>query len=96
MQNEGKFAVRYQRILSVAVPKELASARITRHYRSGVLLPDPVALEIVQYAADTGYYLLYIDAAGNEQTDTYHDSVGSAIKQAEYEFGIRESQWRPD
>ena len=32
-------------------------------------------------------YLFYCDVAWNSVTDTYHDSMESAVEQAEFEFG---------
>jgi hypothetical protein len=66
----------------------------TRHYR-GNLLPPPYSLKIVQLSEDldAGYYLLYLDAAGAEMTDTWHDSVEAAMAQAEFEFGLMPSEW---
>lgn len=41
----------------------------TRHYQ-GSLLPVPHSVEIVQLPPDDGFYLLYLDKNGQEQTDT--------------------------
>lgn len=54
------------------------------------ILPKPVALSIVQYENDPGFYL---DETGQEQTDTYHDTLDSAFEQAEFEFGISKEEW---
>ncbi len=65
----------------------------TVHYRGGGELPKPLSLCIAQFDGDPGFYLLYFDAEGNELTDTYHDSIDAALKQAEWEFEISPSQW---
>ena len=65
----------------------------TRHFRGGVQLPAPHELCIARFAGDAGVYLLYLDEAGEEMTDTYHDSVARAAAQAEFEFGIRPEDW---
>ena len=52
----------------------------TRHSVGGAVAPAPARLVIAQ--ATQGYYLLHIDEHGEEITDTFHDSVGDAMKQA--------------
>ena len=75
----------------------------TRH-RSGYLteegelikgpdLPAPHALTIAQLLPDRGYYLLYLDEAGQEITDTYHDSLEEALDQAKWEFTVEPDEW---
>ena len=44
----------------------------TTHRTPMGILPKPVALSIVQYADDQGFYLFYLNETGQEQTDTYH------------------------
>jgi hypothetical protein len=66
----------------------------THHYQSDQELPTPSELQIVKYAEDPGYYLLYIDANGGELTDTYHDSLTLAFEQAEWEFQIKPDEWK--
>ncbi|MBR7003341.1 MAG: hypothetical protein IKI11_11875 [Neisseriaceae bacterium] len=73
--------------------KEFKATGNTRHYANDGLLPEPIALSIVQYDGDSGFYLFYLDETGNEQTDTYHDNLDNAFKQAEFEFGIKKSDW---
>jgi hypothetical protein len=65
----------------------------TTHYHGGAVLPAPSSLRIAQYPGDSGYYLLYLDAFGEELTDTYHDDLASAMAQAEWEFGAKPSEW---
>ena len=65
----------------------------TLHYREGVLLPPPAALQIARYPSDTGFYLLYLDGDGNEQTDTWHETLEAAQHQAQFEFGVTPSEW---
>ncbi len=50
-------------------------------------------LKIVQYAADAGFCLFYCGADGKETTDTNHDSVEEAQKQAEWEFQVKPNEW---
>ncbi len=65
----------------------------TRHLTGGQEMAAPSELRIVQYNGDTGYYLLYLDAKGCEQTDTYHDSIEDALAQAEWEFTVLPEEW---
>jgi hypothetical protein len=52
-------------------------------------------LRISQYVGDPGFYLLYLDAEGNELTDTYHETLEKAMSQAEWEFDVRPDEWGP-
>jgi len=62
----------------------------TRHYAGNELLPLPASLQVAHYPDGSGgSYLLYLDDEGQWQTDTYHDTVESALGQAEFEFQVR-------
>jgi hypothetical protein len=65
----------------------------TRHYRNGQLLPPPTALRIGRYETDAGYYLLYLDENDQEVSDTWHDTLEAAVKQAKLEFGVQAEDW---
>jgi hypothetical protein len=65
----------------------------TRHIAYGAEVRNVASLLIAKYDGDDGWYLLYLDAAGNELTDTYHDSVQDAKKQSEFEFDVQDSEW---
>jgi len=65
----------------------------TRHYLGDQELAPPSELQVVTYAEEPGYYLLYIDADGRELTDTYHDSLEIALQQAEWEFQVKQHEW---
>ena len=54
-------------------------------------MPQPQELQIV--GADAGVYLLYCDSHGQSMTDTFHLSVRDALRQAEFEFSVSESDW---
>ena len=54
----------------------------------------PASLAII--AEDAGYYLLRNDAEGTCIADTWHLTLNEAKAQAEYEFGVRESDWIPN
>ena len=59
--------------------------------RDGALLPPPRALELVR--GDSGFYIYYLDGAGNPQTDTWHRRLEDAFHQARFEFGVERSDW---
>lgn len=65
----------------------------TKHFLGKHLLPKPNELSIVRFNNESEVYLYYMDADGNEMTDTLHDSVDDAVKQAKLEFGIEPSEW---
>jgi hypothetical protein len=55
---------------------------------------EPTSLEVAQLDDDPGFYLFYLDAAGEQLNDTYHDSLARAFAQAEFEFEVRPEEWR--
>ncbi len=65
----------------------------THHIVNGLSIPSFKQLKIVQLTGDTGFYLFYFDLEDTEITDTYHDSIGLALEQAKFEFGITSSDW---
>jgi hypothetical protein len=46
----------------------------------------PAALAICQYEGEQSCYLFYCDAEWNVVTDTWHESVAQAMKQADFEY----------
>ena len=73
--------------------KSFVATGNTTHYDGNKILPQPFALSIAQYDGDSGFYLFYLDESGKEQTDTYHESIEGAFKQAEFEFGVKKEDW---
>jgi hypothetical protein len=78
-----------------------ASSERTKEYRkmmSGEASPDadvplPAWLEIsAEYDA---FFLFYYDADGTMMADGWHVSLEHAKRQAAFELGITESEWRP-
>ncbi|MDD9950828.1 MAG: hypothetical protein OXT67_04610 [Zetaproteobacteria bacterium] len=65
----------------------------TQHFIGDKSMPQPAELVIAQYPDDSGYYLFYLDNAGEEMSDTFHDSLQSAIEQAKWEFEVKEEDW---
>ena len=66
----------------------------TNHFFGAKLLPKPNKLIIARFDEDPEVYLLYIDADGEEMTDTLHDSIEDALKQAEREFTVKPFEWK--
>lgn len=56
-------------------------------------IQSPHSLEIIQFEHDTAYYLIYKDELDQELTDTYHETLESALKQAEWEFNVESRDW---
>jgi hypothetical protein len=81
------------RLFYVTLTPGHAANSATRHVADGQELPRPAALSIEQYPDDSGYYLMYLDSAGREQTDTYHDTLEGAFEQARFEFGVQRDKW---
>ncbi len=58
----------------------------TRHYRDGGLVQGLSALAICRYDNEIGFYLFYCDDNWDVVTDTYHDTLGQAKDQGEFEY----------
>lgn len=68
----------------------------TNHSVDGELIKTlPAYLQIESNPLVEGeFYLIHYDQDGEDLlTDTLHDSVGHAMNQAEFEFGVSSSQW---
>lgn len=101
------FAAQIGQDASVADVEELASVRLgpehvatgfTKHFYGlpdgpRVEVPAPISLRIVRYGGDSACYLLYCDEAGNELTDTWHESLDDAMTQARLEFSVSPDEW---
>ncbi|MDP9024388.1 MAG: hypothetical protein M3N13_03295 [Candidatus Eremiobacteraeota bacterium] len=66
----------------------------TIHRRGNEVMPKPASLSILQIGSDPGFYLVYLDGNGDEQTDTYHGDLDSAFAQAGAEFGVARTEWQ--
>lgn len=66
----------------------------TSHTIEGIVADPPFELRIMQFSGDPGFYLVHLDKNEQEITDTYHESCGLAMAQAEYEFGIKTEDWQ--
>src|SRR5262245_54841164 len=58
---------------------------VHRLHPSGVM-GSAAALAIYQYDGDGCCYLFYCDTEWNVLTDTWHESLEAAVKQAEFEY----------
>jgi hypothetical protein len=67
----------------------------TRHTRDGVHVGHAASLRIVQFDGDPGFSLIHFDSTGRELTDTYHHTIEDAMKQADWEYGVKPDEWRP-
>lgn len=70
-----------------------AGVGITIHAR-GTMNPGPpfAELQIARYTGEESCYLFHI-AADGESTDTSHDSLQEALRDAEGLYGVKESEW---
>jgi hypothetical protein len=66
----------------------------TVHFSGVEKLAKPAVLEVGQYGDDSGFYLFYIDGAGETQNDTYHDTLDHALEQARFEFNVAPDEWQ--
>ena len=57
------------------------------------LKPPAAALAVVQYPSEGGLYLLYLDAAGSEVTDTRHATLDDALLRAAHEYSGNGGAW---
>ena len=71
----------------------LKSTGQVEHFVLGKPIEQVYALQIVSYAGDHGYYLIYLDKNGYEITDTYHNTIESAVEQATFEFKTQHCEW---
>ncbi len=83
----------YKVIQKIFLTKRHLATGLTKHYIGNILLSCPYELRIGKYEDDPGYYLFHFDKEGKEMTDTYHDSLQEALKQAEIEFNITFDEW---
>ena len=80
-------------VMQVELSMKHRATGATRHYQGNRSLPIPSRLQIAKFPDESGYYLVYLDANGDEMTDTYHDSVGAAMAQANREFRVEAGDW---
>ena len=64
-----------------------------RHIVPGVLEGAAGGLAIGQYAGETAYYLFGCDDAWKTLTDTRHETLEDALRQAEFEYEGVSKTW---
>jgi len=84
----------YHILKQVVLGRHHVATGNSSHFLKNESLPPGTVAKIAKFDDDPGYYLLYFDADGNEMSDTYHDSVVGAMKQADFEFHIKWSDWQ--
>ena len=68
----------------------------SRRYIGGVLCKKrPWELRIIRYSSHKSVYLIEYDENGEEIIDTFHDDTGEAMKQAEFDWSVKKSDWIP-
>jgi hypothetical protein len=82
----------YMIVKEVLISNHLSTGR-TKHYSNDQLLPAAKKLRIAKFGGDRGYYLYYLDENDEEMTDTYHETIESAMRQAEFEYNIKPHEW---
>jgi adenosylmethionine-8-amino-7-oxononanoate aminotransferase len=73
----------------------------TRHWVGGIIEGKPVGVRPVRETAwveisqeGGGFFLFHFDAKGECIADTWHQSLDEAKRQAEFEFGVLEDEWK--
>jgi hypothetical protein len=86
-----RLAVVDENVRPTGATKHLLGAIVGGELVPGRPLGPFAALAIVRYSDCEGYYLLYLDEVWDEVTDTWHETVEDAMRQAEWEYqGITE------
>ena len=65
----------------------------TRHVVAGVDVSARIASVEIE-PTDNGCYLHYLDIAGKQLADTWHETRELAKRQARFEFGIDADDWQ--
>jgi hypothetical protein len=74
-------------VLQIADLATAISAGRTHHLVDEAEVGDFAALAISRYDDEPGVYLFYCDGDWRPVTDTHHETIEDAIRQAEFEFG---------
>jgi hypothetical protein len=83
------------RVLRYAVVDE--SVRATRNCKHSVLaqkMGPARALAICPYEGEPGFYLFSCDSSWQVLTDTWHETMEDALRQAEFEYEGITANWR--
>jgi hypothetical protein len=74
------------KVLAVADLGGSTATGRTVHMVDGEIVVTPAALAIAEYEGESGVYLFYCDPEWGVVTDTFHESVDSAVEQAQWEY----------
>ena len=73
--------------------REVTPTENTVHRVGGTVVGPAHVLVICKYPDDFGYYLFYCDQEWQVVTDTYHESLKAAKRQAEFEYRGVGAKW---
>lgn len=79
--------------LTAKVLRRTGNTRHVIHGRDFEDIGSKIASVEIEHNKD-GFFLYYLSAAGEYLTDTWHQSLGDAKKQAMFEFEIEDADWR--
>ena len=57
-------------------------------------MPPARGLAICRYDGEDGYYLVFCDALWEAVTDTWHETLEAAMRQAEFEYVGVSGTWQ--
>ena len=81
-------------LLSVKLTESHKTTSASRRYiRGSFCTQRPVELRIVRYDEGPDVYLIEYDENQKELIDTFHSNVKEGMKQAEFDWGIKASDW---
>jgi hypothetical protein len=66
-----------------------------KHWRGKVLLGPVASLAICQYENEKSLYLFFCNGRWEPETDTWHETVEEAKRQAEFEYEGISQKWQP-
>lgn len=63
-------------------------------YEGGKMEPKPPfsGLKVMHFVGEESCYVFHI-AQNGESTDTFHESLGEALRDVEETYGVKESEW---
>jgi len=82
----------FEKLKEVKLSKHHQPTGAVKFYQGSQLQGTPAALQI-QKSSDGGIYLIHLDVNGEEQNDSFHESVEEAMLEAKREFGVEVFDW---
>lgn len=86
---EGAKVLRY-----ALVDESIRATGSCKHWIGGKMVESARALVICQYGGEPGYYLFSCDSSWQVVTDTWHETMEGALRQAEFEYEGITVNWR--